>query len=57
MTLFIKVQHGICSTIVKFLGNYVFSLFSAPIDGKWGEWRPWNCSVTCGNGIDMRTRL
>jgi hypothetical protein len=57
VTLFIKVQHGICSTIVKFLDNYVFSLFSAPIDGEWGEWRPWTCSVTCGTGIDMRTRL
>jgi len=57
MTLFIKVQHGICSTIVRYFDNYVVWLLSVPVDGEWSDWRPWICSVKCGSGIDMRTRL
>jgi len=57
MTLFIKVQHGICSTIVRYFDNYVVWLLLVPVNGEWGDWRPWTCSVTCGTGIDTRTRL
>jgi len=29
-----------------------------PIDGNWGSWEPWSdCSVTCSNGTETRTRL
>jgi hypothetical protein len=55
--MFIKVQHGICSTIVRYFDNYVVWFLSVPVDGEWGEWRHWTCSVTCGTGIDTRTRL
>ena len=39
MTLFIKVQHGICRTIIKFLDNYVFSLFQLQlmVNGESGD--------------------
>jgi hypothetical protein len=52
-----KVQGGICSTIVRYFDNYVVWFLSIPVDGEWGEWRHWTCSVTCGTGIDTRTRL
>lgn len=27
-----------------------------PLDGGWGEWSKWQCSVTCGGGEGTRTR-
>ncbi|XP_061172014.1 uncharacterized protein LOC133181544 [Saccostrea echinata] len=27
-----------------------------PIDGQWGSWSAWNCSRTCGNGLNTRNR-
>ena len=27
------------------------------VDGEWGSWKPWfECSVTCGQGVQNRTR-
>lgn len=50
------MQHAICSTTVIYFDIYVACHLSVPIYGEWGDWKPWICSVTCGRGVDMRTR-
>ncbi|CAG2242951.1 unnamed protein product [Mytilus edulis] len=34
----------------------VCNLGDCPVDGHWGLWSSVRCSVTCGNGIGLRTR-
>ncbi|XP_071143571.1 carboxypeptidase N subunit 2-like [Mytilus edulis] len=34
----------------------VCNLGDCPVDGHWGLWSSVRCSVTCGNGIGIRTR-
>ena len=29
---------------------------ACPIDGKYTKWSSWKCSVTCGRGVETRTR-
>jgi hypothetical protein len=44
--MFIKVQGGICSTIVRYFDNYVVWFLSVPVDGEWGEYSAFNTNIT-----------
>ncbi|VDI43072.1 Hypothetical predicted protein [Mytilus galloprovincialis] len=42
--------------IVTNIEEFDISNCTIPVDGHWGLWSSVRCSVTCGNGIGIRTR-